>query len=80
MIFADPSLRSERLTIEQIRNIAHGLRSRNAPDARTAVAVADALESVARSRAARVLRARMQAQLQSMGSLGRAAAWAVTNF
>ncbi|MET0542380.1 MAG: hypothetical protein ABWZ88_11545 [Variovorax sp.] len=78
MIFNDDNLRSERLSIEQIRKIAHCLRTGDTPDPRTALAVADALESVARHRAARILRARMQAQLQSIGSLRRVAAWAVT--
>ena len=78
MIFNDGTLRCERLTIEQLRKLAHCLRTGDAPDPKTAVAVADALESVARHRAGRILQARMQAQLRSIGSLRRVAAWAVT--
>ncbi len=72
--------RPERLSIEQIHGLANSLRSGTAADGRTAAAVADALESVARERACRAARLQRQFGLRNSTSAGRVAEWAVTNF
>lgn len=74
--------RSERLSVAHFCQIAESLRTRPTPDPRTAAAVADALESVARQRVARARRERLGEEdpSQSVSSLRRAAQWAVTRF
>lgn len=74
------SPRPERLSIEQIHGLADSLRSESAHDGRTAAAVADALESVARERACRAARLQRQLGLRNSASVRRVAEWAVTNF
>ncbi|RYF69428.1 MAG: hypothetical protein EOO22_16140, partial [Comamonadaceae bacterium] len=59
MIFDLGPVRSERLSVAHFRQLAEALRACPSPDPRTAAAVADALELVARQRAARALRERM---------------------
>lgn len=71
----------ERLGVEQFREIARSLRARSVPDAKTAAAVAAALDSVAMQRAERIARAqRLQVELHHMVALRRMARWAVTRF
>jgi hypothetical protein len=72
--------RPERLSIEQIHGLADSLRSGAAPDGRTASAIADALESVARERACRAARLQRQFGLRNSTSVRRVAEWAITNF
>lgn len=74
------SPRPERLSIEQIHGLADSLRNGAAPDGRTASAIADALESVARERACRAARLHRQFGLRNSTSVRRVAEWAVTNF
>ena len=70
-----------RLDVEQLREIARSLRARAVPDAKTAAAVAAALDSVALRRAERIARAkRLHAQLHHTDALCRMARWAVTRF
>jgi ABC-type microcin C transport system duplicated ATPase subunit YejF len=75
--FAESAQRTDRLTVEQIHQIARAVRATPIPDARTAQAVANALDSVALSRAARD---RMRAEFSPFEPLRRVARWATTNF
>jgi hypothetical protein len=72
--------RPERLSIAQIHGLADALRSNPTLDGRTATAIADALESVARERACRAARLQRQFGLRDSTSVRRVAEWAITNF
>ena len=66
-----------RLTVDQLRQIARAIHAQPPTDARTAQAVASALESVALRRATRE---RLRKELSTFPSFRRAAQWATSTF
>ncbi|WP_213959831.1 MULTISPECIES: hypothetical protein [unclassified Variovorax] len=66
-----------RLTGDQLFQIARTVRAQPAADARTAQAVATALESVAQRRAARE---RLRKEFSTFPSFRKAAKWATSTF
>jgi ABC-type microcin C transport system duplicated ATPase subunit YejF len=66
-----------RLTVGQLRQIARALRENPPTDAKTAQAVANALEMVATRRATRE---RLRAEFSTFPSFRRAAKWATSTF
>ncbi|MEJ8849481.1 hypothetical protein [Variovorax rhizosphaerae] len=73
----DRSTGAPRLSVDQLFQIASALRALPATDARTAQAVATAIESVATRRATRE---RLFKELGTFPSFRRAAKWATSTF
>jgi len=66
-----------RLSVDQLFQIAHALRAQPQIDARTAQAVASALESVAMRRATRE---RLRREFSTFPSFRKAVTWATSTF